>query len=1190
MDKVLRPERFETDPSSNLASKELLHWKRTFVNFLSVLPQANLDKLSVLANFVSPTIFQHIEDSTDYDAAMEILESLFIKPKNEIFARHVLATRRQQPSETLDQYLQALKTLSKDCNFKNVTAAQYCEESIRDALITGLQSSHIRQRLLENKTLDLKTAFDQARAFELAMRSSETYTATQPSVNSAVPTYSDIPPSLTELPEASTVAAMEVENSCFFCGNARHPRSKCPARDVTCLKCQKKGHFAKVCRGKPANPRGRISAAAWSPSLVTVPTILTSLSKSSATVCINGLQVKALFDSGSSESFIHPSIVKEAALTVRPSSSTVSMATLASSVKICGTCIVDLVYQEQIYNDLSLSVLPGLCADLILGLDFQSQHESVIFQYGGSKPPLSVCSFSKLNVEPPEPFANLTSDCHPIATKSRRYSQEDTEFIDKEVTRLLEEDIIEPSQSPWRAQVVVTKDENHKKRLAIDYSQTINRFTLLDAFPLPNISEMVNEIAKYRVFSTIDLRSAYHQLPLKDEDKPYTAFEARNGLYQFTRLPFGVTNGVACFQREMVKLVEQHALNGVFPYLDNITICGKDQEDHDENLERFLEAAKCKNVCYNDDKSIFSTRCLPLLGYLIEEGNIRPDPERLRPLRDLPIPHDSKSLKRSLGLFSYYSKWIPEYSDRIKPITNCKSFPLSQQAVQAFESLKKTVEEAVVAAIDDSVPFEVETDASDVALAATLNQNGRPVAFFSRTLQSSEIKHASVEKEAKAIIEAVRHWKHFLTGRHFTLVTDQKSVSYMFDQRHKTKIKNDKIMRWRLELSCYSFDIIYRPGKDNIPPDTLSRVTCAATTQDSLHKLHESLCHPGVTRLYHFVRTKNLPYSLDEIKKVTSSCRVCCECKPQFHQPQKVPLIKATRPFERINIDFKGPLPTINGNKYFLNVIDEYSRFPFVFPCPDVSTTTVMKCLVTLFSLFGMPAYVHSDRGAAFMSHELRAFFAEKGIATSRTTSYNPEGNGQVEKYNGVVWKATIKSLRSKNLPTKHWQVVLPDVLHSIRSLLCTATNETPYERFFSFPRRSSTGSSIPTWLATPGTVFLKRHVRASKTDPLVDEVELLQANPQYAYIRYPDGRETTVATKHLAPRGQQEIVLSEPAQLPISTPTSTSEIAPVLPEAIPVSTEDSSRAEPAPISTVEAHPPLRRSERVRRPPDRLNI
>ena len=164
--------------------------------------------------------------------------------------------------------------------------------------------------------------------------------------------------------------------------------------------------------------------------------------------------------------------------------------------------------------------------------------------------------------------------------------------------------------------------------MAIDYSQTINKFTLLDAFPLPRINELVNEIAQYRFFSTIDLRSAYHQVPLKDEDKPYTAFEARNGLYQFTRLPFVVTNGVACFQREMMKFVQEEDLKAVFPYLDNITICGKDQEDHDANLMQFLEAAERKNVSYNDEKSVFSTRCLPILGYVVE-GEIRPDPERL---------------------------------------------------------------------------------------------------------------------------------------------------------------------------------------------------------------------------------------------------------------------------------------------------------------------------------------------------------------------------------------------------------------------------------------------------------------------------------------------------------------------------------------------------------------------------------
>ena len=168
---------------------------------------------------------------------------------------------------------------------------------------------------------------------------------------------------------------------------------------------------------------------------------------------------------------------------------------------------------------------------------------------------------------------------------------------------------------------------------------------------------------------------------------------------------------------------------------------------------------------------------------------------------------------------------------------------------------------------------------------------------------------------------------------------------------------------------------------------------CASAPQDSLYDLHEGLCHPGVTRLNHFIifHSTNLPYSLDEVKRVTNHCRICA--KPQYHKPEEVPLIKATQPFERININFRGPLQSNNENKYFLNIVDEYSRFAFVFPCSDISTSTVIKCLTTLFSLFGMPAYVHSDRGASFMSYK-------------HTTSYNPAGNGQVETYYGIVWKA----------------------------------------------------------------------------------------------------------------------------------------------------------------------------------------
>ena len=227
-----------------------------------------------------------------------------------------------------------------------------------------------------------------------------------------------------------------------------------------------------------------------------------------------------------------------------------------------------------------------------------------------------------------------------------------------------------------------------------------------------------------------------------------------------------------------------------------------------------------------------------------------------------------KSLKRILGFFSYYSRWIKNFSEKIGLLVNTKSFPLAPEALASFQSLKKDIADSVVCAIDENASFTVESDASHSAIAATLNQSGRPVAFFSRTLRGSELKHASVEKEAQAVIEAVRHWRHFLTGRHFTLVTDQQSVSFMFDTKHQGKIKNENIMRWRMELLCYHFDIMYRPGVENIPPDTFSR-GCASVTPAAIEltELHDDLCHPGVTRMAHLVRTRNLPFSIEDIRK-----------------------------------------------------------------------------------------------------------------------------------------------------------------------------------------------------------------------------------------------------------------------------------------------------------------------------------
>ena len=279
---------------------------------------------------------------------------------------------------------------------------------------------------------------------------------------------------------------------------------------------------------------------------------------------------------------------------------------------------------------------------------------------------------------------------------------------------------------------------------------------------------------------------------------------------------FGLTNGVPCFQRTITQIVAEANLEEfVYPYLDNVYICGRSQEEHDRILEKWEQLVAERNITYNRDKCMFSTTSLVALGYVIENGEIKPDPERLQPLQELPIPTNAKRLK-SVGLFSYYSKWISHFSDKIAPFVRCNSFPIKEDVVKAFNDLKIEIEKSAIRTVDESLPFVVETDASDIAFAAVLNQGGRPVAFFSTSLHGSEIKHPSVEKEAGALIEAVRHWRHYLTGRHFTIMTDQQSVAYIFDKKHTNKIKNDKMNRWRMELSCHSFDIVYCSGKENV--------------------------------------------------------------------------------------------------------------------------------------------------------------------------------------------------------------------------------------------------------------------------------------------------------------------------------------------------------------------------------------
>ena len=277
-----------------------------------------------------------------------------------------------------------------------------------------------------------------------------------------------------------------------------------------------------------------------------------------------------------------------------------------------------------------------------------------------------------------------------------------------------------------------------------------------------------------------------------------------------------------------------------------------------------------------------------------------------------------------------------------------------------------------------------------------------------------------------------------------------------------------------------------------------------------------------------------------------------------------------------------------------LTIIDEYSRFPFAYPVKDISSSTFIKCLTHLFSIFAMPSFIHSDRGPSLISKELKNWLFGKGVATSRTTPYNPTGNAQVERYNRIIWMSIQLVLKTRKLPDSCWERALPDILHSIRSLLCTATNCIPHERFFNYQRRSACGESIPSWLAEPRPVLMKRNVRRSKYEPLTGEVELLEANPQYAYVRLPDGRETTVSVKQLAPAGSNPITECQETdttvvdfQLPLPS-LMNDECSFVLPDS---EAPKSGSGTPEPeVADKRASVPPRRSDHDHKAPDQLNL
>lgn len=434
-----------------------------------------------------------------------------------------------------------------------------------------------------------------------------------------------------------------------------------------------------------------------------------------------------------------------------------------------------------------------------------------------------------------------TKEDTPVYSNYITYPMSMKEEVEKQVGKLLEDGIIRPSRSPYCSPVwVVAKKPDasgeKKFRMVIDFRK-LNKITIPDRYPLPDINYVLMQLKGNRYFSVLDLKSGFHQIPLKESDIEKTAFAINNGKYEFVRLPFGLKNAPAIFQRTLDDILREHLGKICFVYIDDIIIFSQDEMSHAKNLETIFKTLNDANMKIQLDKCEFYKDQVEFLGFVVTTEGIRSNPKKVDAIANFPIPKTLKSLRSFLGMSGYYRRFVKDYAKIAKPMTKLlrgedgrlpknisakKEVKLDQEALDAFRKIINTLvsEDLLLVYPDFSKEFHLTTDASNYALGAVLEQEGRPIAFISRTLQKREEHLATNEREMLAIVWALDAFKKYLYGTaKVKIFTDHQPLTFAIGNKNS----NWKLKRWKERLEEYDYELFYKPGKSNIVADALSR-------------------------------------------------------------------------------------------------------------------------------------------------------------------------------------------------------------------------------------------------------------------------------------------------------------------------------------------------------------------------------
>ncbi|KAK3889435.1 hypothetical protein Pcinc_006571 [Petrolisthes cinctipes] len=423
---------------------------------------------------------------------------------------------------------------------------------------------------------------------------------------------------------------------------------------------------------------------------------------------------------------------------------------------------------------------------------------------------------------------NLLPGTSPIRTSPYRMHPQKREQMRREVDYLLEQGLAIPSHSPWASPCLLVPKEDGQLRLCTDYRR-VNAVTVPDAYPLPRVDDLIDEVRQAQFITKIDLLRGYYQIPLTGKARLISAFSTPFGSYEYTVMPFGMRNSPATFQRLMNYLL--HGLKGVSVYLDDILIFSEQWQTHMDQITMVLQKLRDAHLTVRMSKTTFAQATVTYLGHEVGQGQVRPKTANISAIVNYPVPTTRKALMRFLGMAGYYRRFCPNFSAAAAPLTRLTSrstpFCWTEDCQMAFNQLKNyLVQDPILLSPDFTKPFVLQTDASDIAVGAVLLQGKNdllhPVAYHSAKLTLSQCRYSTIEKKLLAIVNSIKKFECYLYPgtQPLQVYTDHNPLSFL----NHNKFSNQRLLRWSLFLQPFNVEVHHIKGSQNSIADALSRI------------------------------------------------------------------------------------------------------------------------------------------------------------------------------------------------------------------------------------------------------------------------------------------------------------------------------------------------------------------------------